>query len=391
MMARGELPPGGYIFTCRFLRRHWGCCPPPNRSSSECSGRCTGRPASISRSRPTRGGCWRLAIAGPVWPRTSLVNSRGCEGDGSLTSPPPAVDRVRPPAELRSTVMKLRTALTLARASNLPTVWTNVLVGVAIVGQPVPLSAIFGLLVGLSAMYCGGMFLNDACDLDFDRRERPERPLARGDVGLAEVWFAGLGLLVVGIVACGVVASDSGPGWLAGAGPAFLLAVTIVLYDVHHRHNRWAAWVMGSCRGLTYCVCARALGAPVDAELALAVAVIVIYVAGLTAVARFEVGRGRPSWRAKLGVWVPWLVYGPGLAFTFAGVFAGLGLVYLVDCLGDLTRRDRPVGATVARLVAAISLVDALLLASLGRYDWAWLAVAALPLCRRFQRRVPGT
>ena len=74
---------------------------------------------------------------------------------------------------------QLRTLLVLGRVSNLPTVWSNCLAGWWLSGGgnfwKLPL-----LLLGISALYTGGMFLNDAFDADFDRQRRASRPIPSG-------------------------------------------------------------------------------------------------------------------------------------------------------------------------------------------------------------------
>ena len=68
--------------------------------------------------------------------------------------------------------MKLKTALRLGRVSNLPTVWTNVLVGAALGGASWASWGDWGrvvlVLLAMSAAYVGGMFLNDAYDAEID-------------------------------------------------------------------------------------------------------------------------------------------------------------------------------------------------------------------------------
>ena len=74
---------------------------------------------------------------------------------------------------------RLRTLLILGRVSNLPTVWSNCLAGWWLAGAgsagKLPL-----LLLGISAQYIGGMYLNDAFDADFDRQRRAARPIPSG-------------------------------------------------------------------------------------------------------------------------------------------------------------------------------------------------------------------
>ena len=75
-------------------------------------------------------------------------------------------------------------ALRLGRISNLPTVWSNTLVGAVLVGGGSPDGRLFALLIAMSLFYVAGMYLNDAFDWPIDAQERPERPIPAGEVGL---------------------------------------------------------------------------------------------------------------------------------------------------------------------------------------------------------------
>ncbi|MGE0393283.1 MAG: UbiA family prenyltransferase [Vicinamibacterales bacterium] len=237
-----------------------------------------------------------------------------------------------------------RAYLLLARASNLPTVWSNVLAGLAAGGVAAGWPGPFGpdgrgtllrLCLGVSLMYTAGMFLNDASDEAFDRQHRPDRPLARGEVTRVEVLTIG-GLLLLGGMAV--------PAW--GAAPQSLLwlaalAAAIVYYDQHHKQNPLAPLVMGICRGLVYCVAAAVAGGTVGVQVLVAAAALTAYVAGLTVVARRLGPAGGPA--------VPWLL-------------------------------------------AGISLVDALVVLAFGGGPWlAGVTALGFPLTLAFQRVVPGT
>ena len=76
---------------------------------------------------------------------------------------------------------QFRTLVIVGRMSNLPTVWSNCLAGWWLGGHEnsanLPLC-----FLGVSALYLGGMFLNDAFDADFDRQHRPERSIPSGAI-----------------------------------------------------------------------------------------------------------------------------------------------------------------------------------------------------------------
>ena len=97
---------------------------------------------------------------------------------------------------------KIKTALQLGRVSNLPTVWSNVLAGVALAGASPLNGYILPLILAMSLAYIGGMFLNDAFDRKTDATERPERPIPSGAVKAAEVFAAGFTLLIGSVFFC---------------------------------------------------------------------------------------------------------------------------------------------------------------------------------------------
>jgi hypothetical protein len=150
----------------------------------------------------------------------------------------------------------LNQALTLARTSNLPTVWTNCLVawGINAVASPslrgIPQwgeigffdsSSLFFLLLGASLIYAGGCTLNDAFDQDFDKQHSPERPLPSGRISPRTVWT--LGLLELGFGAhLLILEAECSVHW------TLLLIVTVLAYD--YLHKKWAGGfiLMGGCR-----------------------------------------------------------------------------------------------------------------------------------------------
>lgn len=184
---------------------------------------------------------------------------------------------------------RFRTLLLLGRVSNLPTVWSNCLAGWWLSGGgnlwKLPL-----VLLGTSALYTGGMFLNDAFDVDFDRQRRASRPIPSGAITEEWVWIYGWGWLVLGIVLlifCGKLT-----GLLA-----VVLALCIVVYDAAHKVITASPWLIGLCRFWVY-VIAGTIGQdglngwPIWCGAALA-----LYIVGLSYVARRESFRGPvPYW-----------------------------------------------------------------------------------------------
>jgi 4-hydroxybenzoate polyprenyltransferase len=224
-----------------------------------------------------------------------------------------------------------RAYLLLARVSNLPTVWTNVLAGMLASQGFVDAATLTRIGLAVSLFYSGGMFLNDGFDADHDRTHRPERPIPAGDVTRREVLVVGGTLLAAGEL----LLVPGRTSVVLGA----LLATAIVLYDYRHKMIAWAPLVMGLCRGLVYLVASAASG---GLRLASGVGAVTMtaYVVALTIVARLS---------------------GP------------------------------KVGWRVPILLAGISLVDAsFILIVSGSLSWALAAAAGFPLTLLLQRAVPG-
>lgn len=168
--------------------------------------------------------------------------------------------------------------LRLARVSNLPTIWSNVLAASVLAGG-MPASDLSVVLVAMSALYTGGMFLNDAFDREIDARERPERPLPAGQIAPITAWAVGGGLLAAGLVGLAVLGFASA---LAG----LCLVGLILIYDAWHKGNAFSPVIMGGCRALVYvgvALAARGTLPPVVLGGALA---LLLYVVGLTELAK---------------------------------------------------------------------------------------------------------
>ncbi len=254
---------------------------------------------------------------------------------------------------------QLRTLLVLGRVSNLPTVWSNCLAGWWLGGGGNFWKLPF-LLIGISLLYTGGMFLNDAFDEDFDRQRRAERPIPTGKISGLQVWRWGFGQLALGFLLLCF-------GGKVAALAAILLVATILLYDFTHKFFMAAPWLMGACRFWVY-VIAGACGVeglngfPIFCGAALA-----LYIVGLSYVAR------RESYRGPVPFW-PLLLLAAPIILALAmnvGVFRHAALWISVVLALWITRAVRlvfwggefNVGLIVTNLLAGIVLVD-------------WLAVA---------------
>ncbi len=319
----------------------------------------------------------------------------------------------------------LRAWLELARISNLPTVWTNVTAGWLLAGGALGNSQnphdhrLFWLLLAGSLLYTGGMILNDAADLRYDREQRKERPIPSGRVSLAAAWIVGLGMLVAGLYQAAFC------GW-ANFWVALGLVILVLFYDLYHKPWFGAVYVMGACRVLLYLLPASALMFERDIvapsivfhyetlnNLSLTALVssfaLGAYIVGLTMVARMEAkGASGSHWQS---IFARALLYSPGI-LAAALLFSG-GNLRPVTILGDLTplaplllifafaamvtiatrimKQGGPaIGRAVGILLAGIALVDALAVSQVS-LPLAFGFAALAPLLRLWQRWIAAT
>ena len=179
--------------------------------------------------------------------------------------------------------MSLRHYLQLLRLPNAFTAVTNVFTGCAAAGWPdVGEGTVLLLALSSATLYSGGIALNDYCDLDVDRMERPRRPLPSGAVRPVVAMSIAAFLFVIGISAAAMVNS-------LAAVAASALVLLIVTYDTGMKNVPVAgALNMGACRFGN--VLLGACAAPAASMRALPFAVVIAaWVVALSFVSRREV------------------------------------------------------------------------------------------------------
>ncbi|MCU0842740.1 MAG: UbiA family prenyltransferase [Thiobacillaceae bacterium] len=182
----------------------------------------------------------------------------------------------------------LKAWLDLCRVSNLPTVWTNVLAASVLASGAFPAGPFLLLALALSCFYLAGMSLNDLCDLEHDRRHRPDRPLPSGRVSPRGALVLTLALFAAGL---GLLALAPDPLGLAAG---LLLILAIVAYDLRHKGNPLSVLIMAACRLLVFVVVALALTGQVPALVWLAGALQFAWVVLVSLTARYENRRAAP-------------------------------------------------------------------------------------------------
>ena len=209
-------------------------------------------------------------------------------------------------------------------------------------------------------------------------------PSAGGRVSLPAALTTAIVLLVAGELLLLLL-----EGWrpaLAGLG----LIGLIVLYDAWHKGNPLSPVLMGACRAMVYFVAAFAVAGGVPTEVGAAAAVLLVYIVGLTQVAKAEGGSLLSWWPlaavlAAVGYWVGWVdsVWFALLLVAFAA--------WIVRSLW-LVRRAHRIGAGVVSLIAGVALYDALAVASVGGSLAAvGVCLAAFLVTIALQTKIAGT
>lgn len=195
----------------------------------------------------------------------------------------------------------LDTLFTLGRVSNLPTVWMNVLTAGVLVGSGWPGRALGWPLLALSALYCGGMALNDYFDRHVDGREQPFRPIPAGKISPDAALAWAIGLLAGGWLLLLLAPAGSG-AWRSG----LLLVFVIWAYDRFHKKYAQTVFLMAAARALVYPTTAWALGASWPEVVWIAAAAAFLWTLAITVAARIENAR-EDRWGFPV---IPWMIAG---------------------------------------------------------------------------------
>lgn len=280
---------------------------------------------------------------------------------------------------------RLRGHLALARISNSPTVVTNVLAGAALGGAAGLGSNTVFVAVAMVLFYTAGMYLNDLLDVEIDRRERPARPLPSGLIARGEALFVTLLLFALGVL---LLWGVGGAALVSG----LVLIALIVLYDAWHKTNPLSPLLMALTRMLVYVTAFLAFTLSVTMPLVIWTLLMGGYIVGLTYIAKTE------NKTSLARYWPAVLVFLPAVYFVaLSPSLLGWGLLiafvswaaYAVSFVYDA--RKRSIGRAVVSLIAGVSLLDALVLASAGATNLIPLALLAFALTLFLQRYVKGT
>ena len=299
----------------------------------------------------------------------------------------------------------LRTWLQLFRAPNLFTVPGDPLAGYLLASYGAVEPNLFLPLVASVCLYAGGLLLNDLVDLREDLAERPQRPLPSGAASRIAVG-AVMGLLFLAALALCRLAGT----WTLGVGAVLLGA--ILSYNLGCKRLPMVGAVnMGLCRGLSVLLGATAvphgeLSIPLMMHgrldhLVAAVAIVLLYIAAVTNLARFETKGAAPvfaRWLPANVMIVGWAMFfpmvgGPNRAPTFA-LFL-LAFLLSAHAGWELSRQPQtPLPAVIGKLIRLLLVLQAAFCAAtgpgLGSISAA-LLVLSWPLSRAVGQRFYGS
>jgi 4-hydroxybenzoate polyprenyltransferase len=271
----------------------------------------------------------------------------------------------------------------MARVSNTPTTVSDTVAGAVLVSAGVAAGPVAVVAVAIALFYTAGMILNDVMDLAIDRRERPERPLPSGQVSVRAAVVAVIALFVAGEVLLLL------EGWRAALAGLGLIAL-IALYDAWHKGNAISPLLMAACRAMVYVVAGLAIADTLNAELWGAAALLLVYVVGLTQVAKAE-GSGIAARWPVLAVLAPAAYWAKELPDLAVALLIAAFLVWAGHALWLVLARHR-IGAGVVSLIAGIAIYDALVVAGAGGSAVAVaVCLAAFAVTIALQTKIAGT
>jgi hypothetical protein len=276
--------------------------------------------------------------------------------------------------------------LVLGRVSNLPTVWSNCFAAWLLAGGGMEFGRLALLCAGATAIYIGGMFLNDAFDANFDAQHRRERPIPSGALRAASVWRAGFASLALGLILIMPL------GWTALINGVLLVAFVLV-YDAVHKLVTFSPVFMAGCRFFLYTTSACAAAVTFDGRAVWTALALGSYICGLSFLAR------RESTGMKVQTWSLALLAAPLLLATLindgahwrsGALLTAIVLLWIVRSLRPAFSAQANISRAVSGLLAGIPLVDFLAVADAPREQGA-VFIALFLLALLFQRFVPAT
>lgn len=238
------------------------------------------------------------------------------------------------------------------------------------------------LAIASACFYAGGVTLNDYCDVEQDRRERPQRPVPSGRVSPPTALSLSVGLLMAGLGSCIGLSLRT-----VLVGTALITA--IVTYNVLLKRSAFGPGIMGLCRAFNLMLGMSVTAMQFSLTTVAPIVAIWLYVTSITFFAQDEANAPRSSnlRRGTLGIGVAvimilslgWFGHRAGVGFVLAGV----GFLVLLIRAGyrAAQSKDRAdVQRTVKQFVLGIIVFDSILIWPTAGALWAtFLCVLVIP------------
>ena len=276
---------------------------------------------------------------------------------------------------------KVRAYLDLVRVPNLFTAAADILAGFFYTGgEWKDWRELLALIAASVSLYAGGVALNDVCDVEQDRRERPGRPIPAGRVSRTAAMNLSITLLIAGVVLAACAS------WRAAI-VAGCLCVSIIAYDVFLKATPFAPGVMGLCRALNLALGMSAAPSVLAVPILIPAGLMWLYITSVTFFARRE---AEVSGRTRLALGTAGVCSAAVMLGVLVRVTGEVGLTARWIAVALLTAwlagfgvravlRPVPVRVQTAVKVFVMSLIlfDAVI-AWTGSNAWTALAVASL-------------
>lgn len=304
------------------------------------------------------------------------------------------------------TRQKVIDLLAMSRFANLPTVWSNGLLGALLgflsfqkTGHVCP-TCLTLIALSLSCLYLGGCFFNDWHDVAFDKKTRPDRPIPAGRWSRQTILIFALALMGAGLILSALVTPVSA---LFAAG----IIICILAYTKWHKVHPASFLFMAGARALIYPLAAfsfiswdqfTTLTPQTWAIFPILALGLGGYILGISLTARAETSQNPLGDIAKtfpiLCLCTPIFFFSGPLLLT--GLTAAIiPLALFVIILAIIVRRLRSnhnVGAFVSLTLAAIPLVDFLYVFVIAPHFIFWIIVPLLALAAlALQKIAPAT
>ncbi len=257
---------------------------------------------------------------------------------------------------------KVKAYLTLFRISNLPTILSNVLVGITLSRVYTHSFTLWQVFFSCAAFYTAGMVFNDIFDYRWDKKHRPERPLVVGYISKIHALVTGISLIVFALICLIIV-------HLSAFWSGLVLLFFIMLYNLRHKENPASPVIMGLCRAMVYIIAliAFAPGAKISIVW-IPATLLMCYLVGLTHIASHEHQRKKISQSSALLLYLPvvYAIYSQTHSFNYTTLcLLILNVLWVSYCLYSIFKGKIANGIT--QLIAGIALVDGLFISIYGK------------------------